>query len=105
MSIKYKCVKNITVKAFFVDFYYGILGKTEYIIIVCKQRVMLKIIHVIFVCPYRRTAAGIWYVAYMAAAFGRHGILHICLKILGSCEDDRMVTILEEWRRLNEHGC
>ncbi len=36
MSIKYKCVKNITVKAFFVDFYYGILGKTEYIIIVCK---------------------------------------------------------------------
>ena len=36
MSINYKRVKNITVKAFFVYFYYGILEKTEYIIIVCK---------------------------------------------------------------------
>ncbi len=36
-SIKYKCVKNITNKGFFVDFYYGILEKTEYIIIVCKM--------------------------------------------------------------------
>ncbi len=36
MSIKYKCVKNITNSGFFGDFYYGILKKTEYIIIVCK---------------------------------------------------------------------
>ncbi len=37
MSIKYKCVKNITNSGFFGDFYYGILKKTEYIIIVCKM--------------------------------------------------------------------
>ena len=36
MSIKYKCVKNITTSGFFGDFYYGNLKKTEYIIIVCN---------------------------------------------------------------------
>lgn len=37
MSNKYKCVKNVTTRGFFVDFYYRILNKTEYIIIVCKS--------------------------------------------------------------------
>ena len=36
MSIKCKRVKKITNSSFFVDFYYGNLIKTEYIIIVCK---------------------------------------------------------------------
>ena len=36
MSNEYKCVKNVTIKGFFVDFYYRILKKMEYIIIVCK---------------------------------------------------------------------
>ena len=56
MSIKYKCVKNITEGCFFVEFYYGNLEKTEYIIIVCKSAGYTGKNHVIFVCLYRRAA-------------------------------------------------
>ena len=56
MSNKYKCVKNVPIKGFFVDFYYRILKKMEYIIIVCKSAGYTGKNHVIFVCLYRRAA-------------------------------------------------
>lgn len=50
MSNKYKCVKDVTIRGFFVDFYYRILKKTEYIIIVCKSAGYTGKNPVIFVC-------------------------------------------------------
>ena len=55
MSNEYKCVKNVTIKGFFVDFYYRILKKMEYIIIVCKSAGYTGKNHVIFVRLYQPT--------------------------------------------------